>query len=434
MQDQTGPEIVAPVEDDVLDLGTSARKRSTGLSPAATFGLIIGGGMSAIGLAIYLSGTSIVDPTQLTRPPTLDATPGGQNFAASPELQESLRLENERRANLASELAITSMPTPEIVLQPTPAPVQIPEVTTVERREIQPQTRPEVQVTSRRILPAPPAAPPVQNVQQAQAPVVEVQASPQGRVQTGEQEPENRFASNMIRQMAAISDRQAPRGMTSGEVSRPQSTLRDEPLDRVDPALPGQAGSIAPLFRPGDLLFAEVLTTVSSDLESPVMAEVVSGPHRGARLVGTFAADPRASAMVVSFTSMSLPDGRTVQVNAFAVDGRSAETAVASDVERRYVQRYGPILAATFLSSFAQAQAQPSRIVQGSGQDLQVTLSAPTVRQSLFAGLGAATNVIAQDIARSAPAGPRVNLRAGHPIGILFVEPVAAPQPVVQPG
>lgn len=434
MQDQTGPEIVAPVDDDVLDLGTSAQKRSTGFSPAAKFGLIIGGGLSAIGLAIYLTGSNMVDATQLTRPPALDATPGGANIAASPELQDSLRLENERRAAMAAQLSITSMPTPEIILQPNPPPVQIPEVTTVERREITPQARPEVQVTSRRILPAAPAAAPAQPAQQAQAPVVEVQATAQGRAQTGEQEPENRFASNMIRQMAAIADRQAPRGLIAGEVSRPQSTLRDEPLDRTDGGRADQAGALAPLFRPGDLLFAEVLTTVSSDLESPVMAEVVSGPHRGARLIGTFATDPRASAMVVTFTSMSLPDGRTAQVNAFAVDGRSAETTVASDVERRYVQRYGPILAATFLSSFAQAQAQPSRVVQGAGQELQVTLSAPTVRQSLFAGLGAATNVIAQDIARTAPAGPRVNLRAGHPIGILFVEPVAAPQPVVQPG
>lgn len=432
MINQNDNDHVAPIEDEVLDTSVGDFQRKPGMSPAAKFGLIAGGGIGAVALALMLAGPQGGAETQLTRPPSLDATPGGSTQATSVEFQENIRQENERRASMAANLGVTSMPTPEVILQPVSRVETVPEMPEIERREPAPAPAAQVQPVSRRILSAPDAAPrvtPQPEVQAAQA--VEPAPAPQPAAAAPQEEEENRFVNAMISQMGMISQRQTPIGLASSSVASVDRQDRAAAPDAQVPSGEEQPGEI--IMRPGDILYGETLTSVSSDARAPVLVEIVSGNYRGARMVGTFTADRRSETMVVNFTNMTLADGTTVDIEAYAVDGRSAETAVASDVERRYLQRYGPVLAATFLSSFAQAAAQPERIVTGTGQDRDVILSAPTARQAGFAGLAAATDVIASDIMHGVPVGAKINLRAGYPIAVLIVEPVVIPQASTQP-
>ncbi|MSU92020.1 hypothetical protein GE300_20915 [Rhodobacteraceae bacterium 2CG4] len=134
--------------------------------------------------------------------------------------------------------------------------------------------------------------------------------------------------------------------------------------------------------------------------------------------------------MVVTFRSMTFADGNVYDIEAVAVDGKSAETAVASDVHRRYVARYAPILAATFISGFAQALAQPSQTVVGSGDSMQIVTDGSTTENALASGLAAASAAVASDIASTAPKGPKIILQAGWPIGILITDRVLIDTPV----
>lgn len=425
------PEKFGPAEDDQIDTGLGQQQRKSRMSPALKLGLILGGGVSAIAVVMALSGPDIGGEMQINRPPALDATPGGQTQAQSAEFQESLRQENERRAERAGELGVTSMPTPEVILQPRPRVEPVEGIPVVERMEAQVEPVRQVQPATRRILPSSPAPqPPIEEPRQVSpAEVVSDQAQPQ-RPAT-EEEEQNPFLTGMIRQMGVVTQRQSPTGMGGAEVS--SSARRDAGAAGQPGLVPGDGAAPAEtltVLRPGDILYGETITTVDSDMQSPVLVEIVAGDFKGARLVGEFTSNRRAEALVVNFTNITLPDGTTTPLSAFAVDGRSAQTAVASDVERRYISRYGPILAATFLSSYAQAQAQPQRIVTGAGQDIEVNVSAPTARQALFAGLSSATNVIAQDIMQGAPIGPRIVLRSGYPIAVLIAEPVSVPAPV----
>jgi hypothetical protein len=129
--------------------------------------------------------------------------------------------------------------------------------------------------------------------------------------------------------------------------------------------------------------------------------------------------------MVIAFTSMTMGEnGDSVEVNAFAVDGRSAETAVASDVKKRYLQRYAPILGAAFLSGFANSASRVGSTVTDTGSSTTFAISAPNLTQSLWAGAGTAADAIAGDVMRNVPKGPLIILAEGWPMGILFLSPV----------
>jgi hypothetical protein len=418
-------------DEDLIEQEEQGRPRKVGYSPAAKIGMMIGVGLAAIGLAYVLTGQGEVEMSSTSTPPNIDATPGGNVQATSAEYQENLRRENERRANLAGELGVTFTPTPEVLLQPEQiAPVQ--ETETVEAEPAPQEPVVERQETRRILLPAPAATP-------APAPTPEPQVAAAEPAQSApapeQQQEENPFISRMIGQMGAVSQRQELLPMTANRVA-----VVEAPAEEA--AAEGAAGQEAAtdaasqdlIFRPGDVLYGETMTTVSSDDEAPVLVEIVAGPQKGARLVGEISPNRQAANLVVNFTSMTLSDGSVVAIDAYAVDGKSAEMAVASDVERRYLQRYGPILAASFISAYAQARSQPARSVVGVGDNFQVDREAPTTEQSLFAGLGAASSVIAADILRSAPDGPKIILRAGFPIAILMVEPVSESVPVAPAG
>lgn len=422
-------ESVAEIEEDQIDPGFGAIQRKSGMSPATKLALILGLGGASIVAALMLSGNQIGGGTQVVAPPQLDATPGGVGQAESPEFQEFLRMENERRAALARELGVTSMPVPEIILQPRPPVVTVAETPEIERRSAQEEAVRVVQPTTRRILPSPQG----QQVivpQQVTVPVEtepQVQQTAQGQALPEEPE-ENPFTTNIVRQMGAITPLMAPMALRSASLESSQGVTSDPNTA----AMMGMAGSgVEPeqslILRPGDILFGETLVSIDSDNDTPALVEIVSGDLRGSRLVGGFTADRRSNSLVVNFTSITLPDGRTTSIEAFAVDARSAQTAVSSDVERRFIRRYAPILASTFISSYAEALSDPGQTIIGTGTDREVISNSRTARQSLFAGLGAATEIIAQDIMQDVPVGPRISLRSGYPVAILVVEPVSLP-------
>ncbi|MCA9774255.1 MAG: DotG/IcmE/VirB10 family protein, partial [Myxococcales bacterium] len=189
----------------------------------------------------------------------------------------------------------------------------------------------------------------------------------------------------------------------------------------------GQGASETPIIPAGTILYGETLTSSSSDLPGPVLVQVTTGPYKGSRLVGRFSTAESVDRMVVQFSAMTLPDGTSAPVTAFAVDGVSAETAVASDVNRRYLQRYAPILAAAFITGYSASAAQPSQQVVELGDGSSVITGATTEEQNLYAGLAAAGEAIGADLIQNAPKGPEVILRSGWPVGIMFVEPVLQP-------
>ena len=188
-----------------------------------------------------------------------------------------------------------------------------------------------------------------------------------------------------------------------------------------------------PLLRPGDILYAETLNSVNSDIPSAIIAEIVAGPYKGSRVVGGFQADAASGGMVVQFSAMTLRDGTTISIAGLAVDGRTAEDTVRSDIERRYVKRYGPALAASFISTYASAISRPEERVVDMGDGTQIVTEAPTERQAIAAGVSTGLDMIARDVASYAPKGPKITLRDGWPLAVMITSPMQEAVPA-QPG
>lgn len=428
--------------DDVMEDAPPAKARR-GLSPTAKLMGAAGLGVLAIGGLMFMSAAETSAPSETRKPPTLDSTPGGQVQADNEVYQESVRKYNESRARQAADLGITSMPLPESILTDLETVKGVEEVAITPVEEAVPEEKPVSRVVERRILPRPQPAP----VTAAPAPIAThvpapVEMAPAAAGPNG-QEQENPYAQSISSMMqgtapvfkpigmqvveAAQQTEDPERGVTAGGEGRPGDTCEN----CADPA-----NSTAPdysaenlLMRPGDLLYAETLTSVNSDMKSAVMAEVVAGEHKGARLVGSFEADKASGRMVVEFESMTFADGRVYEVAAIAVDGRSAETAVRSDIERRYVARYAPLLAATFIESYASAMGNGRTTVIGTGDSTQVITEPSTERESILAGIGSAAGAIATDISEMAPKGPKIILQAGWPLAIMLTEPVLIDTP-----
>jgi|GEM_PF-2776639 len=440
-------DVVIP-EDEVLSDAPPPKKKK-GLSPTVKLAGVAGIGVLALTGVMLMSSQPAVDTSQMRRPPAgIDSTPAGRNQQESQAYQDAIRTANDNRSNRAAELGITSMPTPEVIMEKVDPIQAIDEVNVLPASEPEPEPKaeeppkPVERPVERRILPRPQPAP--KSVQEAPKPEVTVaQAAPAGNRGNG-QEPENPYIASISAMMGATAQQLAPKGMVEGLV------LTETAANSGNPQSNESAGSYVPcencgntgnselpdyspeniLLRPGDILYAETLTGVNSDLPSPVIADVVSGEYKGARLVGNFTTDVQSSKMVVEFRNMTFEDGRVYQIQGVAVDGKSAETAVRSDIERRYVARYAPLLASTFISGYARAMAQPKQTVIGTGDTAQVITEQSTERESILAGVSVAASAIANDIASYAPKGPKVILQSGWPIAIMLTEPVLADTPV----
>lgn len=409
-------------QNDQVDIPEGAdsappeRPAKKGLSPGMKLGILVGGVVTILGGSFLISTSPTEEASAVRSAPSLDATPGGALQAENPLFRELLEQANDQRADEALRRGETFIPVPEGQLEP------VVRSDAADAGEAQP-TPPEQVVEIPRV--APPPEPRV--IEQRTIPAPSGGVSRPGVETTAPQQEKNPYVQGMIQQMGSIS-------LT---LSRNNPMIvSDDPLPEEDApvATAGDATGAAeatpaptPIIPAGTILYGETLTSSSSDLPGPVLVQVTAGPFKGARLVGKFTTAEAVDRMVVEFSSMTLPDGTGIAVSAFAVDGVSAETAVASDVNRRYIQRYAPILAAAFITGYAASAAQPTEQVVELGEGNTVVTGTTTEQQNLYAGLAAASEAIGSDLIRNAPKGPEVILRSGWPVGIMFVEPAVQP-------
>lgn len=424
------------VQDDNVEIPEAApadfasKTARKGMSPPVKFGLLVGGGLAVIGLSVFFMGTSAVDPTSSIRvDANLDSTPGGVVQSDSPRYQQLLEESNDQASIDALREGRTFIATPESILQP------IDDLQAGSRVEDGPifAARPVVE-------PEPPVAPVPERPQPVivQAPPTPAAAPrPTGRGSLSNEEQENPYVESIIRQMGALSPKVPSGTLTiaaTGASERRNAAEREllgsqGGADGSGSASTGTDLSGEQIIAAGEIIYAETLTSTNSDLEgSPVLVELTTGEHRGARLIGSFTVNAASDSMVVEFSTMTTAAGETIAVSAFAVDGMTAEGAVASDVERRYLKRYGPILAAAFVTSYADAISTPSQTLTTIGEENAVIQELRSTEQALYAGLSAATSAIGADLTANAPRGPKIILRDGWPLAVLFTESVVATQ------
>lgn len=339
--------------------------------------------------------TSESAPSEVPDVPSRPFVPGGKVQQESPAYQKALDQDDTRRASEAEERGSSAMPT-------------------LGAPEDQPQETPPTQQTSEPTYrPSSPTAPAGHGG--AGAAPVDTTA----------------LAQAMQEQMRGLFQAWSP-ARSEAVVLMPR-TAPGNPGSQTESARSGAAGAEVPrreaapavLIPAGAIHYAVLVTSSNSDAPGPVTVEILQGPFRGARLVGSFTRPQNADRLVVQFNSLTDVTGRSYPVNAVAVSPQTSETAVASDVDPRLVERYGLRMAAAFVAGLGEALGSAGSTsvstIFGTTTTSQDSVGLGT---AAAAGLGEAAGAISSDLEGAAAVGPLVTLDAGDPLGVLYVESV----------
>lgn len=173
----------------------------------------------------------------------------------------------------------------------------------------------------------------------------------------------------------------------------------------------------------GDIIHAVLDTGINSSEPSPIMATVVSGQYKGAKLLGRFMRSGKK--VVLQFNTMSIPGyPRSVAINTIAVDPETNRTSMATDVDNHYFLKYGVLLAATFLKGYSEAvsnQGSTTTITPLGGiVQTQDKLNSKEINQKAIGAVG--TELAEQTKETINDLEPTIYVEAGSTMGILFME------------
>jgi intracellular multiplication protein IcmE len=180
-------------------------------------------------------------------------------------------------------------------------------------------------------------------------------------------------------------------------------------------------------IKAGDVMFAVLETGVNSDEQSPIMAQIVGGPLRGARLLGRF--DRVKERVVLAFNLMSVPWlPKSINVNTVAIDPDTAKTAMADSVDRHFLLRYGGLFAASFLSGLATAISESGSQIEAIGLFPQKSMPVLSSGQKALVALGEVGTQFSSFLREKVNTPPTVEVFQGSSLGILFMSDVAIPK------
>ena len=174
----------------------------------------------------------------------------------------------------------------------------------------------------------------------------------------------------------------------------------------------------------GEIEYAQLLLEANSDLPGPVLARISGGPLNGSRVLGAFSVV--GENLTLEFNTL-VKDGISQPIQAIAINPSTSLPGLSTDVDHRYFTRVVLPAAAAFIEGTAEAFSQNSQTtvnVQEGGTTAQ-TDNDLDIEQEIASGVEEAANEIGSLLDEKANSTQvLVRIRAGTPIGLLFVEPV----------
>ena len=191
-------------------------------------------------------------------------------------------------------------------------------------------------------------------------------------------------------------------------------------------AADGASKVTGPVITAGTVMFAVLQTGVNTDENSPILAKIVAGPLKGARLVGQFSRLDKK--VLLNFKSFSISGyGKSIPFTAVAIDQNTAHTAVSGHVNSHYLLRYGSLFASAFMSGYADALVAGGTTVEGLGGFLVQTNNELTPQQQLLVGLGNVGKQYSSKMSGNINRPPTVKIPAGTGIGVLLTSDLQLP-------
>lgn len=194
----------------------------------------------------------------------------------------------------------------------------------------------------------------------------------------------------------------------------------------TDPAAAAiQQQTIKVLLSAGTIEYAQLLLEANTDAPGPVLAQIVTGPFAGGRVIGTFTNTDNY--LVLNFNTL-VKDKVNYPINAVAVDPETTLPGVVTDIDRRYFRRIVLPAAARFIEGMGSAIAE-------SGSQTTVTIDGDVAveedntkidtRQELYKGVEEGANELSDFLNEEGDeVEPMIRVKSGTPLGIFFTQPV----------
>lgn len=406
--------------DDEIDLDDSSfdefedEKKSLGAmlkdNPMLKFGLIAGaivvvfGGIMLFGGSQNNTGQSYVGSgSEVNAPPGTEVN--------NPQYIEAVREVNERNVEDAITTGGSAIPTP---VDPPVGVLTAPEEDIEQEDPLQRWRRLQEERLQREL-------------QQTQ--VVEPQPMPQD---TGRGEAVQAMADLMSEQMQAILDSKQNK-ISHVAVSDPSAL--EPPFVEGENGAAGQQNNsfqddnaqeevIEEVLLPaGEIEYAQLLIEANTDVPGPLLAQMMSGPFMGSRIIGKF--EKQEEYLTLNFNTLVL-NGESLTIEAVALDPDTSLPGMATEVDHRYLQRVVLPMAAAFVEGAAQAIAESGRTtVTITGETVAQETDETNQEQEISSGIeeaGAELRDILDDQVNDIEV--LIRIEAGTPMGILFTQPV----------
>lgn len=182
------------------------------------------------------------------------------------------------------------------------------------------------------------------------------------------------------------------------------------------------SNSAVVLAKAGDMFNAILETSINSDETSPVFAKVITGPFKGARLIGTMGRT--GEKVVVSFTKINIPNSpKSYSISAIAVDPETSRSALATDVDHHYFVKYALGLGAAFLQGYGDAlQRQNTSTVVSPLGGVTTSTGELSNSQIVKQSFGTVGDRLSSDLSGDMNRPVTVTVDSGTPIGVMLMD------------
>lgn len=259
--------------------------------------------------------------------------------------------------------------------------------------------------------------PAVTNVQQPVAPVV------YNRDVT--------YDSGMQSQFEAI--------LASFEYKAPRTVLVQSATNNAAPAPAApsavQVATNAPVsnednffIKAGSISVGTIDMEANSDEPGEVLATIRTGELKGAKAICNFTKGKEALKLKCPLVSPTWGND-SFAANILLVDPDTNRANMATEVDHHYMERYGLILASSFIQGLGEAAVRANSVISTSPLGSTQTQGAIDAGDTLLVAAGRAGSTASAELSRRGDIPVTVKVKAGQPVGFLFLTDFKAKRP-----
>ena len=172
----------------------------------------------------------------------------------------------------------------------------------------------------------------------------------------------------------------------------------------------------------GAIAYAQLLTAVNSDIKGPALAQILSGPFAGGRVIGKV--DVKDEYIVIEFFRI-IKDTVSYSISGIALDENTTLAGQATDVDHHYFVRVILPAAAAFVEGYGSAVAKTgTTVTQIAGGGQAMTQPKPDVKESIYKGIEESSSVISEILEEGSERPITVHIAKGTTMGIFFIDSV----------